>query len=144
MDIRQVNQIEYISHIESQAALKQGKRVRFNYGHKSVEINLDTTLEDLRWRLMAQTTLTAADVKENAYSIINVYRVETDPTNFYLVKNRVKTFEVLKDVEHLHVGDVLVYYEKEHGQLIGHSLEKEITYITNQAQQTHHFVLGID
>ena len=137
------NQIDYMTQVESQIALKRGDRVRFHFRNQSMEIDLDTTLEDLRWGLMARMTLTASDIKETAYSIIVEYRFETETTNFQLVKNRIKTFEIIENAEHLHVGDVLVYFEKIHGELTGNTFEKEITFITAHAQQAHFVVFGI-
>jgi hypothetical protein len=61
----------FISRKEALQALNEGKRVRFHWRKKVVEITLNTTLDDLRWSLMARLKLLVSDVTKGQYSIIN-------------------------------------------------------------------------
>lgn len=56
---------------EALKALKEGRRVQFHWRDKLTEISLDTTLDDLRWNLMANLKLTVNDVVNGKYSIIS-------------------------------------------------------------------------
>lgn len=59
-----------MTHKESLGALQEGKRVQFHYFDESVEVTLKTTLDDLRWALLAKLYLTVSDVTNGEYSII--------------------------------------------------------------------------
>lgn len=60
----------FISRTEALVALQNGRRVQFHWKDKVVEIALDTTLDDLRWLLMARLKLLVRDVTGDNYSII--------------------------------------------------------------------------
>lgn len=61
----------HLSLKEAHEALRNGKRVQFHWREQTVEISLNTSLDDLRWALMARLKLLVSDVTEGRYSIIN-------------------------------------------------------------------------
>ncbi|PAV30300.1 hypothetical protein CIL05_07470 [Virgibacillus profundi] len=62
---------DFITREEALKALKKGKRVQFHWKDKVAEISPDTTLNELRWNLMANLKLLVSDVVNGKYSIIN-------------------------------------------------------------------------
>lgn len=61
----------FLTRKEALEALEKGKRVNFHWRDKTTEITLNTTLNDLRWNLMANLKLIVDDVTNGKYSIIN-------------------------------------------------------------------------
>ncbi|RKJ42843.1 hypothetical protein D7X33_35435 [Butyricicoccus sp. 1XD8-22] len=55
---------------EAKKALLEGKRVQFHWKDKRTEITLKSTLNELRWNLMANLTLRVSDVTNGKYSLI--------------------------------------------------------------------------
>ncbi|MFS0815380.1 hypothetical protein ABC382_00230 [Lysinibacillus sp. 1P01SD] len=65
--------MDFMTRTEAQKALEVGKRVYFHWRGKSVEVNKETTLADLRWALAdkkAVFALRVVDVTNGHYSII--------------------------------------------------------------------------
>lgn len=61
----------FLTREEALKALEEGKRVQFHWRDKATEINIKTTFNDLRWKLMANLNLLVSDVLDGKYSIIN-------------------------------------------------------------------------
>ncbi|MBR2246302.1 MAG: hypothetical protein IJ880_04640 [Bacilli bacterium] len=60
----------FLTREEALKALKKGSRVQFHWRGKTTEITLNTTLNDLRWNLMANLKLLVSEVTNGKYSII--------------------------------------------------------------------------
>lgn len=77
--------MQFITQKEALEALRRGERVQFHFGNKSIEINRDTTFEELRWGLMEYFTLTSNDVINGKYSIIEERHEEMEKEYGYVV-----------------------------------------------------------
>jgi hypothetical protein len=66
-----MSETNFLNIEEAHEALKEGKRVQFHWRDKTVEIHTKTSLDDLRWNLMANFELLVRDVTKGKYSIIN-------------------------------------------------------------------------
>ena len=62
--------MDYLTREEAIKSMLDGKRVQFHWKGKVIEVTFRTTLEDLRWALMARTKLLVSHVMNGNYSII--------------------------------------------------------------------------
>lgn len=135
--------MEFLTRAEAQKALKEGKGVLFHWNEMVVPVTLDTSLDDLRWLLKAELTLTVADVLSGQYSIQPVHKLKIEPVFFEAVELGWKTFEIRKNDRGFQVYDILVLQEYKNGKYTGKEIKKEVTYITNFNQKLDYVVMAI-